>query len=157
MREELRQGYEQFLAAVGWLGVVVGLGLLATNVVLHLGYSPFQHPGATPGPDRLDLLRMDGVRWLATAITGSICGVQRAPRKRSRFERGPGAAVAYPLSVLMAVVVMAAGSTVCWFYWMMRLPGGDRMQNALFAAGYFVLPATLLLTFAAALATRPRG
>src|SRR5689334_19917268 len=120
MREELRHGYEQFLAAVGWLGVVVGLGLLATNVVLHLGYSPFQHPGATPGPDRLDLLRMDGVRWLATAITGSICGVQRAPRKRSRFERGPGAAVAYPLSVLMAVVVMAAGSTVCWFYWMMR-------------------------------------
>jgi hypothetical protein len=156
MRGDLQRGYETFLAVVGWLGVLTGLGLLATNVVFHLGYSPFTHPGAAPGPDRLDLLRLDGVRWLATAITGSICGVQRAPRRRSRFERGPGAAVAYPLSVLMAVVVMAAASTWCWFYWMMRLPGGDRMQNALLAGGYFALPAALLLTFAAALITRPR-
>ena len=156
MREQLQRGYDQFLTVVGWLGVLIGLGLLETNVVLHLGYSPFQHPGGTPGPDRLELLRLDGVRWLATAITGSICGVQRAPRRRSRFERGPGAMVAYPLSVLLAVVVMAAGATFCWFYWMMRLPGGDRMQNALLAGGYFAVPAALLLTFAAALITRPR-
>jgi len=38
------------------------------------------------------------------AIAGSICGVRQAPRRRSRYERGPGAQVAYPLSVLMGVV-----------------------------------------------------
>ena len=73
-REELRQGYDQFLAVVGWLGVLIGLGLLGASIVLHIGYSPFVHPGATPapGPERTELLRLDSVRWLATAITGSI-------------------------------------------------------------------------------------
>jgi len=155
IRENLRRGYEQFMKATGLLAVLIGLGLLGVTLYLHWSYSPFHHPGAAPGADRVDLLRLDGVRWLMISIAGSICGVRRAPRRRSRFERGPGAQVAYPLSVLMGIVVMAAAATWCWFLWMGHLPGGDRMQNALLAGGYFAIPAALLLTFAASLLGPP--
>ncbi len=155
MRDALQQGYYQFLKVAGWCGIVIALGLLAIAVVLQLDYSPFHHPGATPAPaDRVDVLRVDSVRWLLTAIAGSLCGVRLAPRRRSRFERGPGAQVAYPLTVLVAVVLMGAVSTVCWFYWMKHLPGGDRMQNIWMCAGYLALPTALLLTFAASLFSR---
>jgi hypothetical protein len=155
MREALHHHYDQFLKVVAWSGVAIGLALLGIDLMYLLGCSPFQDPGAALAPDdRVELLRLDSVRWLAIAITGSICGVRRAPRRRSRFERGPGASVALPLSVLMAVIAMALVSTVCWFYWMKHLPGGDRMQNALLGGGYFVLPAALLATFAASLFSR---
>ncbi|MEJ0070782.1 MAG: hypothetical protein WDO24_20920 [Pseudomonadota bacterium] len=155
MREALQRGYEQFMKGAGLIAVVIGCGLLCVSVYLHWDYSPFHHPGATPGADRVSLLRFDGVRWLMISIAGSICGVRRAPRRRSRYEQGPGAQVAYPLSVLMGVVVMAIAAFACWYYWMERLPGGDRMQNGLLAGGYFAIPAALLLTFAASLLSRP--
>jgi hypothetical protein len=155
IRENLRRGYEQFMTAVGLIATLIGLGLLGFTLYLHWGYSPFHHPGAAPGGDRVELLRFDGVRWLVIAIAGSICGVRRAPRRRSRYERGPGAQVAYPLSVLMGIVVMAAAATWCWFLWMGHLPGGDRMQNSLLAGAYFAIPAALLLTFAASLLGPP--
>jgi hypothetical protein len=50
---------------------------------------------------------------------------------------------------------MAAAATVCWFYWMMNLPGGDRMRNLLLGGGYFAIPAALLLTFMVSLFSRP--
>jgi hypothetical protein len=157
MRDVLQRGYYQFLSVVGWSGVTVGLVLLGVSLVLHLDYSPFHHPGAAPvAADRVEVLRFDSVRWLVTAIAGSLCGVRLAPRRRSRLEPGPGAAVAFPLAVLVGVVVMGTVSTVCWFYWMKALPGADRMHNALLAGGYFALPAALLLTFAASLVSRPR-
>ena len=156
MRDVLQRGYYQFLSVVGWSGVVIGLALLGVSLMLQLDCSPFRHPGiAPPAADRVEVLRFDSVRWLVTAIAGSLCGVRLAPRRRSRFEPGPGAGVAVPLAVLVGVVVMGAISTVCWFFWMKQLPGGDRMQNALLCGGYFALPAALLLTFAASLISRP--
>jgi len=147
MREQLRRGYEQFMRVVGLIAVTIGLGLLAVSLYLHWGFSPFHDPGGAP-TERVALLRFDGVRWLAISIAGSICGVRQAPhRPRSRYERGPGASVAYPLGVLVGVVAMAAAATWCWFMWMAHLPGGDRMQNALLAGGYFAIPAALLFTF----------
>ena len=154
-RDKLQRGYEEFMKVTGLLAVAIGLGLLGVTLYLHWSYSPFQHPGATPGTNRVELLRFDGVRWLMISIAGSICGVRRAPRRRSRYEHGPGAQVAYPLSVLMGVVVMAVASFACWYYWMGHLPGGDRMQNGLLAGGYFAIPAALLLTFAASLLSAP--
>lgn len=156
MRDVLQRSYDQFLTVVGWSGVVIGLGLLGVSLALQLDYSPFQHPGAAPpAADRVEVLRFDSVRWLVTAIAGSLCGVRAAPRRRSRFEPGPGAAVAIPLAVLAGVVAMGAVSTACWFYWMKQLPGGDRMHNALLCGAYFALPAALLLSFAASLISRP--
>jgi hypothetical protein len=156
-RDLLRNSYDQFLKAAGWSAVIVGLALLGVSVAFNSGYSPFHHPGAPPatGEDVKLLLQLDSVRWLATAIAGSLCGVRRAPRRRNRYQPGPGAAVAVPLAVLMGVVVMGVISTVCWFFWMKHLPGGDRMHNALLCAGYLAIPAALLLTFAATLFTRP--
>src|SRR5581483_7147919 len=150
-REQLRRGYEQFMQVVGLIAVTIALGLLGVTLYLHWGYSPFQHPGTAPGADRIQLLRLDGVRWLMISIAGTICGTRRAPRRRSRYDTGPGAQVAYPLGVLMGVVVMAVAASACWYYWMQHLPGGDRMQNALLAGGYFAIPAALLLTFGAVL------
>jgi hypothetical protein len=156
MRDVLQHSYYRFLTVVGWSAVAIGLGLLALSLVLQLDYSPFQHPGAAPpAADRVEVLRFDSVRWLATALAGSLCGVRVAPRRRSRLQPGPGAAVAVPLAVLVAVVAMGAVSTACWFYWMKQLPGGDRMHNALLCAGYFALPTALLLSFAASLVSRP--
>ena len=156
IRENLRRGYEQFMKATGLIAVLIGLGLLGVTLYLHWGLSPFHHPGAAPGDDRIvELLRFDGVRWLMISIAGSICGMRQAPRRRSRYERGPGAQVAYPLSVLMGVVVMAAAATWCGFLWMGHLPGGNRLQNGLLAGGYFAIPAALLLTFAASLLGPP--
>jgi hypothetical protein len=157
MREALQRGYEQFMKTAGLIAVALGMGLLAVSIYLHWGFSPFHHPGAAPGTNRVELLRFDGVRWLMISIAGSICGVRQAPRRRSRYETGPGAQVAYPLTVLMGVVAMAVAAFACWYYWMERLPGGDRLQNALLAGGYFAIPAALLLTFGAALFSAPRN
>src|SRR3954468_8736799 len=90
VRAGLRDHYDQFLKVVGWLTTVVALLLLGVSLLMHLDYSPFRHPGAPPSPDRLDVLRLDGVRWLLTTIAGSLCGMRHAPRRRSRFEPGPG-------------------------------------------------------------------
>jgi hypothetical protein len=155
VREGLRDHYDHFLKVVGWIMTIIALVLLGVNLVLQLDYSPFRHPGAPPSPDRLDVLKLDMVRWLLTTIAGSICGMRHAPRRRSRFEPGPGSSVAVPLAVLMGVVVMAAAATVCWFYWMLNLPGGDRMRNLLLCGGYFAIPAALLLTFVVSLFSRP--
>ena len=155
MQTGLRDHYDQFLKVVGWLTTIIALLLLVVNLVLHLDYSPFRHPGVPASPDRLDILKLDMVRWLLTTIAGSICGMRHAPRRRSRFDSGPGSSVAVPLAVLMGVVVMAAAATVCWFYWMLALPGGDRMRNLLLAGGYFAIPAALLLTFVVSLFSRP--
>jgi hypothetical protein len=149
----IQDHYDQFLKVVGWLTTLIALILLGVTLVLHLDYSPFKHPGAPASPDRLDILKLDMVRWLLTTIAGSICGMRHAPRRRSRFDSGPGSSVAVPLAALLGVVVIAGGATVCWFYWMMGIPGGDRMRNLLLAGGYFAIPAALLLTFVVSLFT----
>ena len=155
-RQALQQGYHQFIKVTGCCLVGIAVGLLAVSLVTQLDYSPFQHPGATPTPGgEVDVLRLDSARWLLTAIAGTLCGMRRAPRRPSRFEPGPGAAVAFPLTVLVGVVLTAAISTVCWFYWMRHLPGGDRMHNILLCSAYGLLPVALLLTFLAALLSRP--
>lgn len=156
MRDRLRRGYEQFMRTVGLIAVVIGFGLLAVSFYLHWSYLPFHQPSAVPDANRLAIFKVDVARWLAISIAGSICGTRQAPhRPRSRYERGPGAQVAYPLGVLFGVVAMGAAATYCWFLWTDRLPGGDRLQNALLCGGYFAIPAALLLTFGAYLVSPP--
>lgn len=148
MREMLKEGYERLLLVVGWTGIIMALALLALGLAFHLDYSPFVHPGAPPGSDRIDLLKLDGIRWFLTAIVGSICGMRHTPtQRRDQGGRELSGWIAYPIGILMGVMVMATASTVCWFLWMERLPGGDRMENALLCGLYFAIPAALLFTF----------
>ncbi|MBV8169922.1 MAG: hypothetical protein JO021_24260 [Alphaproteobacteria bacterium] len=151
----MKNHYDDFLRAVGWIGTIIALSLLGVNLVLHLDYAPFKNPGMAPGPERLDALYVDAARCVITAITGCVCGMRLAPRKRSRFQPGPGSSVAVPLAALLGVIVAAALSIVCWIFWMKGLPGGDRMRNLWLAGGYFAIPAALLLTFAVSLFSRP--
>lgn len=147
--------YDQFLRVVGWLGTIIALSLLGVSLVLHVDYSPFKHPGMAPGNERLDTLYVDATRWVVTAIAGCVCGMRLAPRRRSRFQPGPGSSVAVPLAALFGVIVVAALSIVCWFFWMKGLPGGDRMRNLWLAGAYFAIPSALLLTFVVSLFSRP--
>src|SRR5438552_2415632 len=129
MGSALQDSYDVFMKAVGWIAVAIGLVLLAGSVVMQLDYSPFAYPGLAPGPDRVEVLRLDGIRWLMIAIAGAVCAVRRTPRRRERVGPESAAWIAMPLGALVGVIVMAVVATGAWLMWMERLPGGRPMEN----------------------------
>src|SRR5260221_872030 len=147
----LQDSYHLFMKAIGWIAVAIGFVLLGVSLVMQLGYSPFAHPGMTPGPDRVDVLRLDGIRWFMIAIAGAVCTVRRTPRRRERLGPESAAWIAVPLGALVGVIVMAVIATAAWFMWMARLPGGMPMENVMLCGAHFAIPAALLLTFAVSL------
>jgi hypothetical protein len=134
--------FERLILVLAWLSLILGTGLLLVSLIWHIDYSPFAHPGATPGADRLLLLRVEALRWLLLATAGCMAAIINGPRWRRRLdERQFIGWMMPPVVALIGTILMMLVSGALWFIWMDRLPGGERLANWAMAGIYFVLPA----------------
>ena len=149
----LHSGADRTLQIIGWTCVVLALGCLLLSGAWHWPLSPLSHPGTAPDEDRAALLAVDVFRWGMLGVAAMIAGVRQSPpptkamKERHRAQAMSGWMVV-PVVWLGIAMALAAISTGAWFFWMDRLPGGNRTENIVLALVYAV-PPWLLIVLAA--------
>ncbi|MDX2103641.1 MAG: hypothetical protein EAZ99_16210 [Alphaproteobacteria bacterium] len=144
----LHSAADRSLQIIGGTLAILAAACLFLAIGWHWQFSPFSHPGMAPDGDRLALLGLDAFRWGALGIAAMIAGVRQSPpppKDSRRHSQQTGGWMVVPVFWLLGTLALAAISTVAWFVWMERLPGGNLTENWVLASLYAIPPLLLLV------------